>query len=55
MEFQFEIYRKEEKTLIYVSTEGASGAEYEITQKSDIGRIINHYIENYYPDILNEI
>lgn len=35
---------------IYITADNASGAEYSYDTAEDIGRIVQSYIENYYPD-----
>ena len=35
---------------IHITADNASGAEYSYDTAEDIGRIVQSYIENYYPD-----
>lgn len=53
MEFQIETYFDEDtkKKMVYIAAnDGASGAKYPYETAADIGKAVQQYIENYYPD-----
>lgn len=56
MEFEFEIYvsDKTNKKMIFITAkDGASGAEYPYETTEDIGEAVINYLNNYYPDIVD--
>lgn len=52
--FDIVIGKENNKMFVWIGTEDASGAEYVINSMSEIGKVIQKYFDNYYPDLLEK-
>ena len=54
MEFTIELFKYTPEhgggKGIYITVDNATGAEYRYETAEDIGKIVQSYMENYYPD-----
>lgn len=52
MTITVELYKADTHDKVYISAEGATGADYEVNSTEDIGKKVVEYLETYYPDAL---
>lgn len=52
MTITVELYKADTHDKVYISAEGATGADYEVNSTEDIGKKVVECLETYYPDAL---
>jgi len=51
--FEFEIYSKNNKKMVYLSNDGSSGCRYPFKTKEDLKQIVSDYIDDNYDEDYN--
>lgn len=53
-DFKFELFEKDGKQYLYMSSDGSSGTRIEVYSKEDILKWINWYVGNVLDEIMGE-